>query len=169
MRRQFESVATLRTSDASAGNRTRVTSMATMYSATRPLMLCRCGCNDSLTTLMQDFVRRSTPGQDRSFDAPTGRHVTEFGGKSLRYRSMQPGNQQTSHHILPFDLPTGSHGGELRGTTRPLAAYVPATRRPAASCRHPPASRSPARPPAARSPARPPGNHQNQPTTVRKI
>ena len=42
---------------ASAGNRTRVTSMATMYSATRPLMLCyvgwHCGNNDSLWFLVE--------------------------------------------------------------------------------------------------------------------
>ena len=119
---------------------------------------------------MQDFVRRNTPGQDRSFDLPTGRHGGEFGGTSLRYRSMQPGNQQTSHHILPFDLPTGSHGGELRGTTRPLAAYVPAARHPPPARQLPPPARQPlARPPASRPLAGPPASKpKNQSTTLRK-
>ena len=50
---------------ASAGNRTRVTSMATMYSTTRPLMLMHRGKPESRRGLFQSWTRLSTgePGE----------------------------------------------------------------------------------------------------------
>ena len=96
--------------NASAGNPTRVTSMATMYSATRPLMLCLrtavktsysehldsrewLGLSRALTACLWAMIMEYAPGVDKASNVLRAMHQP----------GVEPGSHRWQRCILPLD------------------------------------------------------------------